>query len=342
VLDRIQRKAPDVVALRRALDMASTVEEVAAVDSQLGAAEAFMRESGLFDPEEMRPLNEVRMWARWKLGQLLAKVDRATAPGKGKMALGSLTSFLQKIGLSKPVALEAQRIGTMPDVDLEKALARCHKEGDLCSFRDLLLIARPYWYQASRQIKHKTIQARAVESKAVLGPFSLIYADPPWKFQTYSEKGLQRTPDQHYPTLTDDEIVDFKVNGRSLADVIGKRAALFLWCTSANLMRALEVMGGWGFVYKTHAIWDKERSGTGLVFRNQHEVLLYGIKGNMPGPQHQPRSVFRYPRGRHSAKPPEIRTAIERMYPDFDARTRLELFAREKVKGWTTVGQEAN
>jgi hypothetical protein len=45
----------------------------------------------------------------------------------------------------------------------------------------------------------------------------------------------------------------------------------------------------------------------------------------MPGPQYQPPSVFHYPRGVHSAKPPEIRTAIEKMYPAFDAHTRLEL-----------------
>jgi hypothetical protein len=35
--------------------------------------------------------------------------------------------------------------------------------------------------------------------------------------------------------------------------------------------------------------------------------------------------LIRYPRGEHSAKPPEIRQEIERMYLDYDADTRLEL-----------------
>ena len=34
--------------------------------------------------------------------------------------------------------------------------------------------------------------------------------------------------------------------------------------------------------------------------------------------------------------------AIEKMYPDFDAQTRLELFARGDIKGWTTYGFEAD
>jgi N6-adenosine-specific RNA methylase IME4 len=79
----------------------------------------------------------------------------------------------------------------------------------------------------------------------------------------------------------------------------------------------------------------------GLVFRNMHEVLLYGTRGAMPGPQYQPPSAFLYPRGKHSAKPPEIRKEIEKMYPDFDAKTRCELFCRETVNGWTTFGFEA-
>jgi N6-adenosine-specific RNA methylase IME4 len=118
-------------------------------------------------------------------------------------------------------------------------------------------------------------------------------------------------------------------------------AALLLWCTSSNLERALVIMREWGFEFKTSAVWGKDKPGLGLVFRVMHEVLLYGTRGKMPGPQYQPPSLFVYPRGRHSAKPPEIRGLIERMYPDFDERTRLELFARETTKGWTCHGFEA-
>ena len=64
------------------------------------------------------------------------------------------------------------------------------------------------------------------------GPFSLIYADPPWRFDVYSGNGLERTPDRHYPTLTDREIADFTINGRPVSKIAHKDAALLLWCTS--------------------------------------------------------------------------------------------------------------
>jgi N6-adenosine-specific RNA methylase IME4 len=196
----------------------------------------------------------------------------------------------------------------------------------------------------NRVKRHRTIAATASNVAALehRGPFPLIYADPPWKYETYSEKGLDRVADQHYPTLTDEEIINFKVDGKAVPEIAHRDAVLFLWCTSSNLARALAIMKAWGgFTYKTNAIWDKQRTGTGLVFINMHEHLLYGTRGNMPAPQYLPPSIFRYPRGEHSAKPPEIRAEIEKMYPAFDEKTRLELFARGSFKGWSTYGYEA-
>jgi site-specific DNA-methyltransferase (adenine-specific) len=42
-------------------------------------------------------------------------------------------------------------------------------------------------------------------------------------------------------------------------------------------------------------------------------------------------------RGKHSAKPEEVRGRIERMFPD---QAKLELFAREMVDGWDSHGDE--
>jgi N6-adenosine-specific RNA methylase IME4 len=199
-------------------------------------------------------------------------------------------------------------------------------------------------YKVVNRVKrHRTIAAAAGNAAGLehRGPFPLIYADPPWEFEVYSEKGLDRTADQHYPTLTDQEIIDFKIYGKSVPEIAHRDAVLFLWCTSSNFERALAIVKGWGFRYKTNAIWDKQRTGTGLVFMNMHEHLVYCIRGNMPAPQYLPPSIFRYPRGEHSAKPPEIRAEIEKMYPAFDEKTRLELFARGSFKGWSTYGYEA-
>ncbi len=344
-------KPPVAVSdLNRALAKADTPEKILKIEADLDLMENWMKETGLYDIDEIRPVNEIRMWARWKLGAALAKMERGTGPGRGKKVLTDLTSFrayIKKLGITPPTSMQAQRIATLPENELEKELTRAAKLAKLTHFVDLLERARPYWYQASRKARHKKIVEGAKQSDEPLGPFPLIYADPPWKFQTYSEKGLDRTPDQHYPTLSDDEISDFRVADKKIADIATRDAALLLWCTSSNLTRALKIMAAWGFEYRTHAVWVKTKddgavwTGTGLVFRNGHELLLYGIRGKMPGPQYQPPSVFMYRRGRHSEKPREIRAAIEKMYPDFDERTRLELFAREAAKGWCVYGYEA-
>ena len=31
--------------------------------------------------------------------------------------------------------------------------------------------------------------------------YSIIYADPPWRYKVYSEKGLGRSAEKHYPTM---------------------------------------------------------------------------------------------------------------------------------------------
>jgi N6-adenosine-specific RNA methylase IME4 len=342
----IDSNLPRIADLQRELDRATSPAEIVEIAARLDAFEQYMRDSALYSTEDIRPINETRMRARWKLGRALADVDRGQG-ARTDITSGAIRpkfkTFISGIGLKDTAAKEAQRIGAMPDDELARAFEEARKRDDLLTYTDLLTRALPYWHKANRETKHRAIQAGAV-AKMVLatpGPFPLIYADPPWKFEVYSEKGLERAPDQHYPTLTDTEIMNFRVGGALVPQIAHRDAALFLWCTSSNIRRAFEIMEAWDFEYKSQAVWIKDKIGLGLIFRNQHEVLLYGTRGAMPGPQHQPPSVFRLPRGAHSAKPPEIRTAIEAMYPDFDERTRLELFSRGHIGGWTAYGLEA-
>jgi N6-adenosine-specific RNA methylase IME4 len=134
--------------------------------------------------------------------------------------------------------------------------------------------------------------------------------------------------------MTDQEIVDF------MKPFVPKTGVVLMWCTSSNQPRAEAVLEALDYEFKSSAVWvklgedGKPISGLGLIFRNMHEVLLYATRGNMPGPQYQPPTAFLSPRGKHSAKPPEIRAEIEKMFPDFDESTRIELFSRDSGPGW--------
>ena len=36
--------------------------------------------------------------------------------------------------------------------------------------------------------------------------YSVIYADPPWQYRTYSKKGQGRSAESHYPTMSIEDI----------------------------------------------------------------------------------------------------------------------------------------
>ena len=50
--------------------------------------------------------------------------------------------------------------------------------------------ARPWWYKAARTAKHKTI-ADAAGMAGFLGPFPLLYADPPDQVRNTQREGAR-------------------------------------------------------------------------------------------------------------------------------------------------------
>ena len=118
-----------------------------------------------------------------------------------------------------------------------------------------------------------------------------------------------------------------------------ENSVLFLWATAPKLREALEVLTHWGFNYRTHAIWDKEKIGMGYWFRGQHELLLIGVKGNFSPPEPEVRnsSVIRDKRANHSQKPICIYEIIEKMFP---SHKYIELFARNERPGWASWGNQ--
>ena len=161
--------------------------------------------------------------------------------------------------------------------------------------------------------------------------FDVIYADPPWEYEFSVSESCEI--ENQYPTMTLDELKRLEIPA---AD----NAVLFLWAPPPKLPEALEVMRAWGFRYVTCAVWDKEKIGMGYWFRQQHELLLVGVKGNFspPPPDKRFPSVIRSPRTEHSRKPEVVYELIEAMFPN--ARL-LELFARRNDRPrWTVWGNE--
>jgi len=164
----------------------------------------------------------------------------------------------------------------------------------------------------------------------------LILADPPWQYD-FSETTARRI-DNQYPTASVDDICRHLTE--DWAPHVATDAVLFLWATAPKLREALQVLAAWGFEYKTHAVWDKQKIGMGYWFRGQHELLLVGTRGNKAPPKGSSRvsSVFSEARKSHSKKPECVYVAIESMFPD---DRKFEMYARKKRIGWLCGGNEA-
>ena len=121
--------------------------------------------------------------------------------------------------------------------------------------------------------------------------YEVIYADPPWRYVVWSNKGKGRSAESHYPTMSLAEICALPVKEFAAPD-----SALFLWATFPNLLDAFQVMKAWGFHYKTVAfVWVKRNKkspgwfwGLGYWTRANAEICLLATKGH---PKRQSRYI---------------------------------------------------
>jgi N6-adenosine-specific RNA methylase IME4 len=167
--------------------------------------------------------------------------------------------------------------------------------------------------------------------------YGVILADPEWRFEPWSrETGMDRAADNHYPTSPTDVIA-----ARDVASMAADDCVLFLWATVPMLPHALLVMAAWGFAYRSNFAWVKDRIGTGYWNRNRHELLLVGVKGNVPAPAmgDQWESVLTAPVVEHSAKPDRFLEMVEAYFPRLP---KIELNRRGEARpGWDAWGDEA-
>jgi len=178
--------------------------------------------------------------------------------------------------------------------------------------------------------------------------YQIIYADPPWSYAD-KKNNDPKMGGITYPTM---ELQDIK--NLPVQDFCDENCALALWGTMPLLKEAIEVIEAWGFRYITCLFnWIKLNptdtssrfciteadiySGIGHWVNGNAELCLFGKRGSPSRYAKDVKQVQIWPRGRHSAKPPQIRGEIVRLFGNLP---RIELFAREKANGWDVWGNE--
>jgi N6-adenosine-specific RNA methylase IME4 len=190
--------------------------------------------------------------------------------------------------------------------------------------------------EAHRQMKKDEVAKKVTQLPQ--DQFTVIYADPPWKYNdsragdTVGATGAEH----HYPTMSLSELKALDISRLAAADSV-----LWLWATCPLLEDALELCQAWGFKYKAQFVWDKVGHNMGHYNSVRHEVLLICTKGSCT-----PENVKLFDSvqtiektKKHSEKPEEFREIINTLYP---SGKKIELFRRgDAPNGWSVWGNES-
>jgi len=309
--------------------MTAVRAEIRAID-KLGLAEE-VRQQKL---DEAQMISEAVLDAEVKIGTLTTEIPKATNSGANQYQSACTTSVSDKqksksetirdLGFTPKQVERFEKLAKYPEI-VEQAKAEARENDDIVSRSFVLEKIRT----VEREQRREEIQT--AQPKPITGKYSVIYADPPWRYEFAETKS--RAIENQYPTMLLEDIKSIQVPCED-------NSILFLWATAPKLEEAMQVMTAWGFTYRTCAIWDKEKIGMGYWFRGQHELLLVGVKGRFstPSPESRVSSVHREPRVKHSKKPDYYYSIIESMFPN---GSYLELFARQKYNDrWEVWGNQ--
>jgi N6-adenosine-specific RNA methylase IME4 len=244
-----------------------------------------------------------------------------------------------------PTAKEAIRSSDIPKKDAIK-LARLEagKQGEVVALMaDRKIDVDRAVLEMQRREKIEVVKEKfggsngnEVDILSINKKYVIIYADPPWK---YFESGA-KSQQLHYPTMTIDEIKNIPVQ-----KITADNAVLFLWVTSPILRESFDVIGAWGFKYRTIGFtWVKRNPVSGTPFfglgawtRANAELCLIAAKGQISRINNSVSQVVESPIEEHSKKPQVVRDLITKLMGELP---RIELFARDTATGWDSWGNE--
>lgn len=281
---------------------------------------------------------EIRHRAERRYGELLVdlKANGQIAEGRRKTVdpdrqFPRIT--LDELETTRDFSSKCQRLAAIPNPEFEKMIVEWRKRATKDEGAAFSLLQK-------EKAERRAVREAELGAKQCALPeqrFGVIIADPEWRFEAWSrETGMDRAADNHYPTSPTEVIA-----ARDVPSIAADDCVLGLWSTVPMLLQALEVMKAWGFVYKTHWVWAKDRIGPGYWNRNKHELFLFGTRGDVPcpAPGDQWYSVLEAPRRGHSEKPEVFLEMMEAYFPNLP---KIELNRRGPARqGWSAWGLEA-
>jgi N6-adenosine-specific RNA methylase IME4 len=191
---------------------------------------------------------------------------------------------------------------------------------------------------AGQEVSPRPQVLRALPGGGEIVSFSVLCADPPWKFGD-KLPGAGRGAEKNYSCMTVDELCAFEL------PPLAPDCYLFMWRVSSMVEEAYRVVRAWGFAPKSEIVWQKLTAtgkpwfGMGRTVRASHETAIIAVRGKPRPIARSVRSTFSAValKEKHSAKPEAFYDIVESLA----AGPYVELFARRQRAGWTCRGDQA-
>ena len=178
--------------------------------------------------------------------------------------------------------------------------------------------------------------------------YQIILADPAWSYYNDSDSYFNKTTNVGFRKPPYKVLSTKNIKALPIKKITDENCILFIWTTDYHLNKCLEVIKEWGFEYKTVGfVWAKKtKSNKPVCFMGAYtmksgiELCLLATKGKNAHKlvkKHNIRALIESQRKKHSEKPDEIKERIIELLGNLP---RIELFARQKTKGWDVWGNE--
>lgn len=263
------------------------------------------------------------------------KLDQAkSVTGLAEQTLHNLGSICRRVEKEErelsPSFAHSAAVAKLPKAEQRKWLKKATTEG---------------WGKRELGLEIQASQRRGViEGQAeIAGMFRVWSIDCPWIYNQAEPSTV--SAQTRYPGMTVDELIKL---GQTIQAHTMKSAVAFFWVTAPMLYYASEpekgpdpyrVIRACGFTPKTGGVWDKVEHNFGHYLSIRHEHLIIATRGSCTPDRPTPMldSVFTERKSdEHSEKPACVPKMIERLYDG----PYVEMFARERRKGWTTYGNQ--
>lgn len=191
--------------------------------------------------------------------------------------------------------------------------------------------------EAKREIKFEEQRERfenlkQKELEPLTNKYDVIVIDPAWEMQKIQREVAPMQVGFDYPTMTIDEIKDFRLPA-------GDNCHVFMWITHKHLPYGFEIFKAWQVKYVCCFVWHKNGGFQpfGLPQYNC-EFILYGRIGTPEFFDLKDFNVcFNADRTGHSQKPEIFYDVIRRV----TAGKRIDIFNRRQIEGFDTWGNES-